>query len=78
MQLTVERFAQEYCAAKKKVKECMEEWTKERLCEPKRKKCKREHKHAPKEIGSQDEESEHAREEAGVRGGTEAGPPMCW
>ena len=63
MQLTVEQFAQEYFAAKKKVKECAQEWTAERLCLHKRKKRKREHKHAPKEIGSQDEESEHAREE---------------
>ena len=42
-------------------------WAKERLCEPpsfcKTKKRKREHEHAPEEIGSQDEESEHAREE---------------
>ena len=63
MQLTVERYSQEHNAAEKKLKECMHHWSKERRCYPKTKKCKREHEHAPEEIGSQDEESEHAREE---------------
>ena len=63
MQLTVERYSQERNAAEKKLKECMRHWSKERRCYPKTKKCNRETEHTPEEIGSQDEDSEHAREE---------------